>query len=99
MGTVTSSPRRGILAAALGREIRVRRLELDMTQEQLAAAAFITQDLVSRLEMGVLPRDPAVLDRISIALGGELWADLDLFRVFRHGATIEARNHDDEGAS
>jgi ribosome-binding protein aMBF1 (putative translation factor) len=94
--TTAHRPRVGILSSALGEQVRRRRLELGLSQTALAERAFISQSAVSKLELGGLPRDAGVLDRVAIALGAKDsdWADADLFRLFRHCAELDARHHD-----
>ncbi len=59
-------------AFLLGQAVRERRLELGLSQVELAARAGMTQPALSRLEAGgVVPTIP-VLDRISAALDADL---------------------------
>lgn len=50
------------LSVEMGRRMRARRKELDITQEQVAAACCITKSTVSRYEKGVIehPHRPTV---------------------------------------
>ncbi len=94
MSATSHRPRAGILSTSLGEQVRRRRLELGWSQEQLADRAYISQSAVSKLELGGLPRDAGVLDRVALVLGADdsAWADLDLFRITRHCAEIQARS-------
>lgn len=59
-------------AFLLGQAVRERRLELGLSQVELAARAGMTQPALSRLEAGgVVPTIP-LLDRISAALDADL---------------------------
>jgi ribosome-binding protein aMBF1 (putative translation factor) len=59
-------------AFLLGQAVRERRLELGLSQVELATRAGMTQPALSRLEAGgVVPTIP-VLDRISAALDADL---------------------------
>lgn len=59
-------------AFLIGEAVRERRLELGLSQTEVAARAGMTQPALSRLEAGgVIPTIP-VLDRIATALGAEL---------------------------
>ena len=59
-------------AFLIGEAVRERRLELGLSQTEVAARAAMTQPALSRLEAGgVIPTIP-VLDRIATALGAEL---------------------------
>jgi ribosome-binding protein aMBF1 (putative translation factor) len=59
-------------AFAIGQAVRERRLELGLSQTELAARAGMTQPALSRLEAGgTVPTIP-LLERISVALGAEL---------------------------
>jgi ribosome-binding protein aMBF1 (putative translation factor) len=59
-------------AFLIGQAVRDRRLELGLSQTEVAARSGMTQPALSRLEAGgVVPTIP-VLDRIAAALGAEL---------------------------
>lgn len=59
-------------AFLIGQAVRERRLELGLSQTEVAARAGMTQPALSRLEAGgVVPTIP-VLERIAVALGAEL---------------------------
>jgi HTH-type transcriptional regulator / antitoxin HipB len=59
-------------AFLIGQAVRERRLDLGLSQTEVAARAGMTQPALSRLEAGgAVPTIP-VLDRIAIALGAEL---------------------------
>jgi ribosome-binding protein aMBF1 (putative translation factor) len=59
-------------AFLIGQAVRERRLDLGLSQTELAARAGMTQPALSRLEAGgVVPTIP-LLERISIALDADL---------------------------
>jgi ribosome-binding protein aMBF1 (putative translation factor) len=59
-------------AYLIGQAVRDRRLELGLSQVELATRACMTQPALSRLEAGgVIPTIP-LLDRISTALNADL---------------------------
>lgn len=59
-------------AYLIGQAVRERRLELGLSQTELATSAGMTQPALSRLEAGgVVPTIP-LLERIAVALGAEL---------------------------
>ena len=59
-------------AFLIGQAVRERRLELGLSQTEVAARAGMTQPALSRLEAGgVVPTIP-VLDRIAASLGADL---------------------------
>jgi HTH-type transcriptional regulator/antitoxin HipB len=59
-------------AFLIGQAVRERRLDLGLSQTELAAGAGMTQPALSRLEAGgAVPTIP-VLERIAVALGAEL---------------------------
>jgi transcriptional regulator with XRE-family HTH domain len=59
-------------AYELGQAIRSRRLELGMSQMELARRAGMTQSAVSRLEAGGAVPTIGVLERIAAALSADL---------------------------
>ncbi len=63
-------------AYLLGKAVRDRRLELGLSQVELAIRAGMTQPALSRLEAGgVIPTIP-LLDRISSALDADLIVEI-----------------------
>lgn len=59
-------------AFLIGQAVRERRLELGLSQTEVAARAGMTQSALSRLEAGgAVPTIP-VLERIAVALGADL---------------------------
>ena len=63
-------------AFLIGRAIRERRLDLGLTQTELAERAGMTQPALSRLEAGgVIPTIP-LLERISAALEADLIVEI-----------------------
>jgi HTH-type transcriptional regulator/antitoxin HipB len=59
-------------AYQLGQALRARRLELGMSQTQLAERAGMTQSAVSRLEAGGTVPTIGVLERLAAALSADL---------------------------
>ena len=59
-------------AYELGQAVRARRLELDMSQTELAKRAGMTQYAVSRLEAGGTVPTIGVLERLAAALNADL---------------------------
>jgi HTH-type transcriptional regulator/antitoxin HipB len=59
-------------AYELGQAVRARRLELGMSQTELAERAGMTQSAVSRLEAGGTVPTIGVLERLAAALSAEL---------------------------
>jgi transcriptional regulator with XRE-family HTH domain len=53
--------------SAIGARIRQRRIELGLTQQELAECMSSTQDAISKLE-NIGPRSIATLERIATAL-------------------------------
>src|SRR5260370_4310155 len=63
-------------AFLIGHAVRERRLELGLSQVELAARAGMTQPALSRLEAGgVIPTIP-LLERISVALNADLIVEI-----------------------
>ena|SRR5215469_508310 len=63
-------------AFLIGRSVRERRLDLGLSQTQLATRAGMTQPALSRLEAGgVIPTIP-LLERISAALDADLIVEI-----------------------
>jgi ribosome-binding protein aMBF1 (putative translation factor) len=63
-------------AFLIGHAVRERRLELGLSQVELAARAGMTQPALSRLEAGgVIPTIP-LLERISAALNADLIVEI-----------------------
>jgi HTH-type transcriptional regulator/antitoxin HipB len=60
------------LAYQLGQAVRSRRLELGMSQTELARGAGMTQSAVSRLEAGGTVPTIGVLERLASALSADL---------------------------
>jgi transcriptional regulator with XRE-family HTH domain len=63
-----------------GARVRARRLLLGLTQEQAAAAARISQEALSQVELGKRPGSPDLRAKIAAALHcqvTELWPDGD----------------------
>jgi HTH-type transcriptional regulator/antitoxin HipB len=56
----------------LGQAVRARRLELGMSQTELAQGAGMTQSAVSRLEAGGSVPTIGVLERLAAALSADL---------------------------
>ena len=71
---------RPMSAQRIGASIRSRRLEIGLTQKQLAARAGITQTVLSRVESGKGNPTLGLLEDIAIALGTELDVSLRLMR-------------------
>jgi ribosome-binding protein aMBF1 (putative translation factor) len=59
-------------AYELGQAVRARRLELGMSQTELAERAGMTQSAVSRLEAGGAVPTIGVLERLAAALSADL---------------------------
>lgn len=59
-------------AFQLGQAVRSRRLELGMSQVELAERAGMTQSAVSRLEAGGSVPTIGVLERLAVALNADL---------------------------
>jgi len=59
-------------AYELGQAVRARRLELGMSQTELAERAGMTQSAVSRLEAGGTIPTIGVLERLATALSADL---------------------------
>jgi HTH-type transcriptional regulator/antitoxin HipB len=59
-------------AYELGKAVRARRLELGMSQTELAQRAGMTQSAVSRLEAGGTVPTIGVLERLAAALSADL---------------------------
>jgi HTH-type transcriptional regulator/antitoxin HipB len=59
-------------AYELGEAVRARRLELGMSQTEVAKRAGMTQSAVSRLEAGGTVPTVGVLERLAAALSAEL---------------------------
>jgi DNA-binding XRE family transcriptional regulator len=59
-------------AYELGQAVRARRLELGMSQTELAERAGMTQSAVSRLEAGGTVPTIGVLERLATALSADL---------------------------
>ena len=59
-------------AFELGQAVRARRLELGMSQTELAEKAGMTQSAVSRLEAGGTVPTIGVLERLAAALSADL---------------------------
>jgi HTH-type transcriptional regulator / antitoxin HipB len=59
-------------AYELGQAVRARRLELGMSQTELAERASMTQSAVSRLEAGGTVPTIGVLERLAAALTADL---------------------------
>ena len=63
-------------AFVLGQAVRSRRLELGLSQTELAARAHMTQSAISRLEAGGAVPTIGVLERLAIALDADLIIEL-----------------------
>jgi HTH-type transcriptional regulator/antitoxin HipB len=63
-------------AIVIGRAVRARRLELELSQAELARRASMTQSAVSRLEAGAAMPTITVLERLAKALDAELVVSL-----------------------
>ncbi|MGH3321850.1 MAG: helix-turn-helix domain-containing protein [Streptosporangiaceae bacterium] len=59
-------------AIAIGRAVRGRRLELGLSQVELAGRAGMTQSAMSRLEAGAATPTIGVLERLAAALDADL---------------------------
>jgi HTH-type transcriptional regulator/antitoxin HipB len=59
-------------AYELGQAVRARRLELGLSQTELAERAGMTQSAVSRLEAGGAVPTIGILDRLAAALSADL---------------------------
>lgn len=59
-------------AYELGQAVRARRLELGMSQVELAERAGMTQSAISRLEAGGTVPTIAILERLAAALNADL---------------------------
>lgn len=59
-------------AFELGQAVRARRIELGLSQVELAERAGMTQSALSRLEAGAVVPTIPVLERVSAALDAEL---------------------------
>jgi DNA-binding XRE family transcriptional regulator len=55
-------------AGQAGFEIRIKRLDLGLSQEQLAARAGISRNHLSRIELGRMPADSPSIQRVRWAL-------------------------------
>jgi len=74
------------LYSTLGRRMRMRRLELGMTQAQLAASADILRTSIANIEAGRQKAPLHVLYKVSAAL------DIDLLTVLPSVADVVQRN-------
>lgn len=63
-------------AIEIGRAVRARRLELGLSQTELARRAAMTQSAISRLEAGAATPTIMVLERLAAALEAELVVSL-----------------------
>lgn len=59
-------------AITIGRAVRARRLELGLSQIELATRAGMTQSAVSRLEAGAATPTIGLLERLAAALNADL---------------------------
>lgn len=59
-----------------GREVRLARVQLGMSQQSVATRARISQSTLSRIELGTYSTDVATLARISAAVGTRLSVQL-----------------------
>jgi transcriptional regulator with XRE-family HTH domain len=72
------------LPRAVGRRVRTLRLELDISQEELAARADLHRNYVGSVERGERDIGIMALERLAAALGVSL---AEFFGPFRHKFT------------
>lgn len=58
MTPLVTSPRPSSIALALGKTIKLRRVEMDLTQEQLAERCEFDRTFISQIERGI--REPSL---------------------------------------